>query len=173
LTVSVLAESYITARERLSDFVVDMANVTKKELGFSWVATPNAPDNYPALIDAYQHSVMTGEPLPVSSLHCDNVIYSGVFTNMEMRFWHDVHHVRLGLSFNGQDELELGLWHSTQMRNAGFAPDSLEVQMLEIDMLGQNYLQAIAKKFPENQKVFVENCLRLGLHEGVLQEAKL
>jgi hypothetical protein len=48
----------------------------------------------------------------------------------------------------------------------------MEYRMMKIDLLGQNYLIGVAGRFPINQREFVENCLVLGIDEGVLAEAR-
>jgi hypothetical protein len=166
------SEEYREAKRKLSLFVVAQALETACRLGFGWEAKNDAPSQYTDLVEAFDRSVMTGEALAVSSLYCTNVIYSGSKVNHAMRFWHDAHHVQLGLNFSPADELELGLWHGAQLLKAGFSRDSLEYRMIKIDTVGQNYLLAINGKFPENQLLFVERCLELGVDEGVLEEAR-
>lgn len=161
------------AKLHLTRFVLRKAIDTAQTMGFSYTPTPDAPSTYEELVIAFDRSALTGAPLPISSLHCDNVIYADGMTNVAMRFWHDVHHVRHGLSFSLSDELELGLWHLEQLKQAGFDQDSTVAKMMRIDLLGQNYLQGIAKRFPLDQKRFVMRCLELGLDEGVLEEARL
>jgi hypothetical protein len=165
-------EDYATAKRNLSDFVLEQARITARRLGFGWQAKVEAPSQYTELVDAFDRSVLTGEALAVSSLFCTNIIYDGSKINHAMRFWHDAHHVQLGLSFSPSDELELGLWHGEQLIKAGFRRDSLEYQMIKIDTVGQNYLLAIAGRFPINQAKFVRRCLDLGVDEGVLEEVK-
>lgn len=164
---------YRRAARDLSVFVVEQAEKTRAETGFGWVAVPDAPGTYPLLTAAHKRSVQTGEALPVSSLYCDNVIYQGNSVNYAMRFWHDTLHITTGLTFALDDELELGLHHLTIAERAGIKKGSMEWQMLRIDMLGQNYLLGIAKRFPIEQDQFVKGCLLYGLDEGVLREARL
>lgn len=165
-------EEYIEARGRLSAFVNHMANRTAHDLGFGWVPVPDAPDTYNWLKAAFKESKQHSKPLPVSSLFCDNTIYGTPHTNYAMRFWHDTKHIGTSLTFSLQDEIELGLKHLKDAEDAGIKKDSLEWQMLRVDMLGQNYLLGIAKRFPLNQERFVKGCLLYGLDEGVLIEAR-
>lgn len=166
-------DAFERARSNLSALVAELAKDKSREVGFAWQPTPDAPDTYDKLLAAYQRSERTGQPLPISNLFCERIIYQSPRVNMAMRFWHDCAHVRTKLSFTVDDELELGLWHLKQLEQRGVKQASLEYRLLEIDMLGQNYLQAVAGRFPHDQKVFVENCLVMGLHEGVLHEARL
>lgn len=160
------------ARQNLSAFVLSQAKVTAHEAGFGWEARPDAPDKYPLLQEHYQQIKISGGALHVSSYNSGNIIYTSPEVNHAFRFWHDIHHLKLGLSFRFVDEIELALWHLSVAQQAGFHRDSLEAQLLEIDMLGQNYLYSVARKHPANQERFVRRCLLLGLHEGVLEEAR-
>lgn len=160
------------AREVLSELILERAAKTEADLGFGWVATPDAPSAYRALLQAFRHSELTGSPLPVSSENSGSVVYTSTDVNMAMRYWHDVNHVRLGLTFNSVDELALGLWHLAELGRAGWPPESAVGRLLEIDLLGQNYLWAVARRFATDQLQFTRYCFEHGLHQGVLNEAK-
>lgn len=164
--------AFINAKYSLSQLVLQLAKDTINKVGFSWYGTPAAPDNYLDLLHAYKMSKETGAPLPISSLYCDKVIYDDPETNVAMRFWHDTSHVINGLNFTPEDELDLGLWHLKKLTNYGVKKGTLVYRMLEVDLLGQNYLQAVARRFPLDQSAFVWNCLNMGLHEGVALEVK-
>jgi hypothetical protein len=171
VTVEV-GEDFDVASKNLSRFVVVQANNAVKDLGFTWDARADAPDDYEKLQKAYKLSRQTGQPLPVSSLYCDSVIYQKVEINYAMRFWHDTLHVETGLTFSLDDELELGLHHLKVAENNGIVKDSLEWRILRVDILGQNYLLGIAKRFPLDQATFVHGCINHGLDAGVLLEAR-
>lgn len=160
------------ARKVVSAFVAESAKQRANQLGFGWTATPDAPDTYPALTEAYDLSKSSGKPLPVSSLYCDTTIFPTPELNYAMRFWHDTFHMDTKLTFSLDDELELGLHHLREAEKAGLPKHSVPWQMIRIDLLGQNYLLGIAKRFPLNQRDFVEGCLLYGLDEGVLREAR-
>lgn len=164
--------TYTEAVDNLSVFVREMANKAAADQGFAWTATTNAPDTYDKLRIAYRLSRKTGAALPVSSLYCDTVLYKNPADNYAMRFWHDTLHMKTGLTFDLDDELELGLRHLALAEQNGVTRYSLEWRMLRIDILGQNYLLGIAKRFPLNQAEFVRGCLLHGLDEGVLIEAR-
>ncbi len=161
------------ARERLSAFIVAEAQATAHDAGFGWSARPDAPDKYPLLREHYEQVRRSGGPLHVSSYNSGNVVFTSPEVNHAFRFWHDMHHLKLGLSFKFVDEIELGLWHLEQLQRAGFGRSSLESRLLETDVLGQNYLYSVAKCHPTDQLAFVRRCLQHGLHEGVLLEARL
>ena len=160
------------ARRNLSAFVLNQAEQTAHGAGFGWEARADAPDKYPVLQAHYDEIKRSGGPLHVSSYNSGNAIYTTPQINHAFRFWHDMHHLKLGLSFKFVDEIELALWHLSVAEKAGLGRGSLESQLLEIDLLGQNYLYSVARKHPVNQEVFVRRCLDLGLHEGVLAEVR-
>lgn len=161
-----------TAKHSLSKLVEELAKEKAHQVGFGWVGLLGAPSTYEDLVMAYEASKETGQPLPISNQYCDLIIYDQPTTNIAMRFWHDTAHVHNRLNFSVGDELELGLWHMNELIKRGIKKDSLVYRMLEVDILGQNYLQAVAKRFPKDQRQFVLNCLEMGLHEGVALEAR-
>lgn len=162
----------LDARGKLSDYVRLQAENSALRLGFGWIPQPDAPSTYQQLRGAYRQSQETGEPLPVSSLHCDTVIYLWPSDNVHFRFWHDTSHVELGLSFSLEDELELALWHLAQIERAGHDPDSTPYRLLEADTVGQLLLLSLCGRFPLAQSVFVTDCLRQGLHQALLDEIR-
>jgi hypothetical protein len=164
---------YQEARINLSMFVTDMAHKRAHELGFTWVPAVDAPATYRELKKVFAESVETGTAMPVYSLYCDLSIFKDAATNMALRFWHDSLHIETGLSFSLPDEHELALEHLNIMEREGIKKHSLEWEMLRIDLLGQNYLRAMCKKFPDNQERFVRRCLEIGFDEGVLEEVRL
>lgn len=163
---------YERATKNLSAFVVDQAKKMAAKNGFGWVPRPDAPDTHPLLVRAHQVSRMTGQPLPVSSLFCDTVMFTHPSINHAFRYWHDSLHIDTGLTFMLPDELELSLHHLALSERGGLHKHSLEYALLRIDMVGQNYLLGVAKRFAIDQGQFVRDCLRYGIDEGVLREAR-
>lgn len=166
------AKGQLGARVNLSRFVRQQADQAAEKVGFGWIGTPEAPATYPQLRAAFAHSTKTGEPLPVSSEYCDDTVFMEPSDNVAFRFWHDVSHCRLGLSFALPDEWELTLWHLDQLLAAGYAPSSLEYQLLRLDLLGQVILLGIAGRFPFNQGEFTRTCHEMGIDVGVLTELR-
>lgn len=164
----------ITGRDQqaVQDFILRIADQTKREIGFGWVGTKDAPSTYQQLRGAYQRSVATGEPLPVSNEHCRTAIFPLESDNVAFRFWHDVSHVRLGLSFSLGDELELALRHLTAIKQAGHHEDSPVHQLLSTDLFSQIACNAIAGRFPADQAVFVADCYQRGLWSALLSEIR-
>jgi len=171
-TVAETSEKLRHATEVVSHFIDYMARHTAKLVGFGWDATPTAPSTYSQLKTAYEASERTNTPLPVSSLYCDTVIYPRRQDNYKLRFWHDTMHVQTGLSFDVADELELGLHHTHIAEREGIAKGSLPWRLLRIDLLGQNYLMAVSKRFPIDQRKFTERCIQYGLDEAILMEMR-
>ena len=169
-TVAEAPEGLRSATEVVSRFIDAMARRMAKVVGFGWVATPTAPSVYPELRAAYEVSKQTHAPLPVSSLYCDTVIYPQRQDNYKLRFWHDTLHVQTGLSFDVADELELGLHHTRIAEREGIRKGSLPWRLLRIDLLGQNYLMAVSKRFPADQRKFTERCIQYGLDEAIEME---
>lgn len=153
------------ARIAISKFVRRTAKATAAEVGFGWIATEQAPSTYQQLRGAYAASLTTGQPLPVSSLNNDSSVFMRPEDNLALRFWHDVHHVRFGLSFALADELELASWQLAEAEKAGFRRGSLAYRLLEADHVGQLLMQALGERFPFNQEAF---CLTYARHGAVL-----
>lgn len=156
----------------LSRFIRQRACQTANEVGFGWVGTPSAPSTYQQLRGAFNHSTSSGAPLPISNLFCDSTIYPAKEDNVRFRFWHDVHHVKLGLSFRLEDELELALWHLDQAAQACILPGTPVYELLQADLIGQVLLMALIRRFPIDQADFVTTCTQVGLMTGLLDEIR-
>lgn len=156
----------------LSRFIRQRARQTASEVGFGWVGTSSAPSTYQQLRGAFKHSKNSGAPLTVSSLFCDSTIYPVKEDNVRFRFWHDVYHVKLGLSFRLEDELELALWHLDQAAQSGILPSTPVYELLQADLIGQVLLMALIRRFPIDQADFVTTCTQVGLMTGLLDEIR-
>jgi hypothetical protein len=165
------ADELHDARAEASLFVMEQARATSAQVGFGWVAVPEAPTSFPALQAAYAQAARTGEPLPVSNQHSDHVMFIKSTTNHALRFWHDVHHVQLNLSFDLVDELELALWLLGVAKAAGIVEGSLTWRLLHADFVGQVYLLALSRRYPVDQWRFAAGCVN-GLDRGVLSECR-
>lgn len=160
------------ARLNCARFTAEMARQTAERVGFTYVPIEKAPSTAQQLIGAYEHSVRTGEPYPVSNLYCESTIYFEPINNYEYRFWHDVSHRQLGLSFTLEDEWALGIYHLEQAKLAGFPAGSLEYELLRCDIFGQVILLGIAGRFPYDQGLFALECAEFGLEAGILAELR-
>lgn len=160
------------ARVEVAKFVRRTAKATAAQVGFGWVDVPDAPSTYQQLRGAYAASLTTGQPLPISSLNNDSSVFLKSEDNIAFRFWHDVSHVRLGLSFSLADEMELATWHLAQAERAGFGPNSLGYRLLEADHVGQVLMQALGGRFPFDQEAFVLTYAQHGVGLGLLAELR-
>ena len=160
------------ASEILSSFIEEAARRTVEEVGFGYELTLEAPNTYPVLREAFDRSLATGAPLPISSENSEAVIYAQPSVNGALRFWHDVNHVRRGLTFELVDELELSLWHLSQLEADGHERGSLVWWLLHADLTGQAYVQAFASRFPLDQRRFVSGCVTAGFDHGLLDELR-
>lgn len=167
-----LALEVMLARNDLTTFVQQQAAATARRLGFSYEACGDAPCTYQQLRAAFAESIDGGTPLLISDRHCDDSIYLTREDNVRFRFWHDTAHVRLGLSFNLDDELELATWHLQQLQAAGYPRTSLPWRVLHADLVGQIHLMALIGRFPIQQRRFVTDCIEYGLEAGLLEEIR-
>ncbi|MBX4170322.1 hypothetical protein K3M35_16930 [Rhodococcus sp. DMU2021] len=166
----VSTEEIERAREALSCWVFTTATVKTQECGFGWTPRPDAPSTYMDLRAAYSHAKERGGSLPVSSENSLSVILTSPDANAAWRFVHDMAHVEHDLSFSLPDEYELALWHLSELERAGFRPHSLEYAFLKADTLGQVIINAVAKRFPDDQELFALECQRCGFEQGILRE---
>ncbi|MDV8022219.1 hypothetical protein [Rhodococcus sp. IEGM 1330] len=160
------------ARITLSQFVFDQAKTTALDVGFGYQPASDAPTTYDGLREAYATSQQTGQALPISNQHSDDVIFTSPEANIAHRFVHDVHHCRLGLDFGLIDELELAIWHLDQLEDAGYERGTLEWTLFHADLVGQIQINAFAKRFPDDQRQFGIDCAVLGFERGVLAELR-
>ncbi len=163
--------SVLVARQNLTRFVTQQAEEAQAALGFGYRACAEAPSTFDNLRRAFEQSVRTGEPLPVSDEHSASVIFTDPAANFSLRFWHDVNHVRRRLTFALVDELELSLFHLSVLVKAGFPECSLEWQLLHADLIGQVYLMSLTRRFPLDQQRFGLACLSEGFDRALLDEA--
>jgi hypothetical protein len=165
-------EALRLAADVLGEFVDDQAARTREQVGFGWVAAADAPSDCTTLRTAFDRSVTTGAPLPISSENNQDIIYGSAEQNVRFRFWHDVSHCRRRLSFELPDELELALWHLGELEREGFGPDTLVWKLLRADLVGQTHVMAFARRFPLDQRRFVEGCITSGYDAGLLVELR-
>ncbi|WP_285728218.1 hypothetical protein [Psychromicrobium xiongbiense] len=156
------------ACRELTDHFLAEAEAAARLVGFGWYGTPSSPATFTTLKAAYEHCASTGEALAVSNEHLETAILASLEANVALRFVHDVSHVRQGLSFRTEDELELGLCHVATTELAGLSP--LAVRLIEADLVGQTLLYAASGKFATNQRQFDLDCLVFGIADAILLE---
>jgi hypothetical protein len=161
------------ARETLTAFVLGQhAVATSDATCFSWEPAPDAPERFEALSEAYKRSSLTGQPLPISATNNDSTIYVSALANVAFRFWHDVHHVRLVLSFELVDELPLALWHLEVLERSGLLPSSLPWRLLQADLIGQTTVVAFNRRFPVDQHRPAQCYVTEGCERNLLAELR-
>lgn len=160
------------ARRNLTSFVIEQADATACRLGFDWRESELAPGSFGELQREHRCSELSGLPLRVSARFCDRTIYNSPGGNQAMRFWHDTAHVRLGLTFTPDDEMELGCHHLEVLRAQGFAADSIEHHLLHADTIGQTLCKVTIGQFPIDQRRFAESATRLGVAGAIEDVAR-
>jgi len=160
------------ARRYLTTFVTEQAEESSRRLGFDWRGSEVAPSNFTDLQREHRSSELSGLPLRVSSRFCDQSIYDSPRGNQAMRFWHDTSHVRLGLNFTPDDEMELGCYHLEALRAEGFAAASLEHRLLHADTIGQTLCKVTIGQFPIDQLRFAQTATRLGIAAAIEDVAR-
>ncbi len=169
-----LAPSEITgAVELLGEWIRSRAAIVSARLSIDPVAVEDAPDTFDKLRAAFRRSLRTGEPLPVSSLHCERTIYNTPELNHLLRFIHDIQHVERGCDFSPVQEIDMGWAHLDDLVNFGAPRGSVAWRLLHADLIGQTYCSALLGFFPEDQKRFDLNVVELGLDQALIIAAEL
>ncbi|MBB0995708.1 hypothetical protein G6024_01045 [Dietzia maris] len=154
-----------------SRFLLERAETITRELGFGYVASPDAPNTYESLMREFVRSSNTNVPLPVSSLNLDDCFYVPEVTHA-LRFVHDMAHVMTGLTFDVNEEVELALLQMEDFKKHGLDPDTLEYQLLYADHVGQAMAMAVNRKFVIDQSVFILDAVTYGLDFAIVREMK-
>lgn len=158
------------ARFELSQFVELMADQTRDRLGFRWAARPDAPNTWTALREAWQHSLSTGEALPVFDGANSSTIFTTPKANLAYRFWHDVTHLKRNRNFTNPHELDMASYHLLQAEKHGLERGSLPWRLLHADAVGQVLHWSVINEFVINQRVFILNYVQFGVEAALLAE---
>lgn len=131
--------AFAEARIQLTQLAVDRAVGLMQGRPSGYIAVPDAPSTYESVRDEYVKRWSPLHPFRVSSLYCENTIYTCPEGNHAFRFWHDVTHVRLGCDFSRMGEYEVAMHHICETaREYGYK--SAATKLMRIDTLGQlNY----------------------------------
>ncbi|HTL42083.1 MAG TPA: hypothetical protein VL294_11480 [Pseudolysinimonas sp.] len=156
------------ARVELSEFVTLMADRTKERTGIGWEPSPDAPNSWKALKAAWQHSLSTGEPLPIYDGASDSVVFASAEANIAYRFWHDVTHLERRRNFTNAHEIDMASFHLAEAEKHGLERGSLPWRLLHADSVGQTLHWAILREFVLDQRVFVLNVVQFGLEAALL-----
>ncbi|WP_431230439.1 hypothetical protein [Paenarthrobacter nicotinovorans] len=158
------------AQKNLSSYALLEASNAASRLGFDWLPTTDAPNTFKLLKAAYETSMRTKQPLPVSAENSSRVVFADKEGNYAYRFVHDVGHVEMGLGFNSPDEFELARRLMCRLERAGYGPDTLEWQLYQADAIGQVMHYAITKRYVGDQLQFALDCAAHGLDCGIFLE---
>ncbi|MGO2081770.1 hypothetical protein [Glutamicibacter arilaitensis] len=161
-----------TAQKNLSTYVTLEASHIASRVGFAWEPIEGAPSTYKSLKSAYETSMRTKAPLPVSNENSSRVIFASPEGNFAYRYLHDMGHVEMGLSFNPVDEFELARRLMCRLERAGYGPDTLEWKLYQADAIGQVIHYALTKRYVGDQLQFALDCIRHGLECGIFLEVE-
>lgn len=157
----------------LSRFVLAQATAAEQLVGFGWRPQVDAPSQFNTLKRAYLASMLTGQPLPISSEHSAETIYTSAGVNEAFRFWHDVTHVRMDKGFDLSGEIAVALAHLGVLQAAGWGSGSLEYELLHADTLGQALCNELTGKFPVDQACFGRRAITTSLGKAIRSEPDL
>jgi len=158
------------ATAELSEFVMLMADRTRERTGIGWEPTPDAPNSWKALKAAWQHSLDTGEPLPIYDGASESVVFTNAEANIAYRFWHDVTHLGRRRNFTTAHEIDMAAFHLWEAERHGLERGSLPWRLVQADSLGQTLHWAVLHEFVLDQRVFVLNVLQFGIETALLAE---
>jgi hypothetical protein len=160
------------ARVRLSRFIMGLAEETATELGVTWRASPCAPRSLADVTREFRTAMLSGLPVRISSMHCQNTIYVRPEGNVAFRFVHDSRHFFLQAGFDTEPEMLVASCHLARLKRAGFGPESVEFRMLYADTLGQTLFLAETGQYVINQLRFALRCVGGSLQAAIAAEAK-
>lgn len=160
-----------TAREALTAFVWERAEATRARTGVAWHFSPDAPNTYRELREAWKISLSSGAPLPISNADCETVIFTEPDANAAYRYWHDVTHLERDRNFSNSHELDMAHFHLWDAEQHGLTRGSLAWRLLRADAVGNVLHWAIYREYVPNQEVFILNAVRFGLDAALVAEA--
>lgn len=162
------------ARNWLADLAFDKANETAKRVGFGWRASPDAPDNYDALLTEFTECTVTGRDMRVGKVNAIPSVFGSARATFAMRFWHEVTHVEMDADFGFFGEMAVAKAHLAGAVNAGMPESSLAWQLMRADTVGQNYVYVMTGGgFVPDQLAFAMAAVRSNLPLAVLEAVQL
>lgn len=144
-------EAFDFARHNLSEFIRAEAQSIMNQYGVRMVAWEGAPETYSDLCLMWE--LYNGSCIEVSNQHCERTIYSTPEVNHLFRFWHDWLHLQHGKAFDLSGELYIGALHCEAVASF-YGKHSLEHKLMIADTIGQSTYEAVAGKFPDDQRAF-------------------
>lgn len=139
------------ARHNLSEFIRAEAESIMRQYGVTMKVSCCAPDTYDEL--GQQWYGCNGKSITVSSLHCENTIYTTPEVNHLFRFWHDWLHLQEMQDFTLSGELYIGAIHCRAVA-AFYGAGSMEHKLMVADTIGQSTFEAVTGAFPDDQRAF-------------------
>lgn len=144
------------ARHSLSGAIDYLARRERAYTGIGMVAVADAPDTWEAL----QAVDLTAGVLPVWDGASGSTVYATPEDNYAFRYWHDMGHLRHGLSFTPDDEITLQHEHHLPRVAAIVGTDSLAYRLYHADTVGQIEYVMQHHRFPDDQLAFGVAYLR-------------
>lgn len=161
----------VAACETLTEFVWERADATRARTGVDWAFTPDAPNTYKALRQAWETSLSTGAALPVLNDHSESVIFTEPEGNLAYRYWHDVTHLERERNFTNPHELDMATFHLWDAERHGLTRGSLPWRLLHADAVGNVLHWSVYREYVRDQRVFVLNAVQFGIDAALVGEA--
>lgn len=169
--VGVASQTAVSAaRTRLDQFVLNQSHATARDVGFAWRGTLDAPVSADDRCAAFARSLVTGEPLPVSSAHLDGSLHRDPHAALAARFWREVSRQRRCASDDPIAEIELGLWQVAVAESGGLS--RLSVALFEASLTGQALLRALTGRDAPDELRLAIDVLTYGLADAIVLEAE-
>lgn len=162
-------EEFRLAAKRLGMAIRDLSEKTAADVGFSWLATEHAPNTFDHLVEAWDRSIRTGNPLLISDLNSDDVVFESPIDNIYLRFLHDSRHMQASLTFETHDEVEVAAIHIEEFGEL-LDHDSLEFEILRADTMGQAVMLHQEHRFAFDQRAFAQDVIRCGISEAIARD---
>lgn len=123
-------------RANLSRYWTHAAARLARDVGFSFVAVPDAPSDFAAIKAAARRSLTERKPFPVWDGGCENILFTSATANHAFRFVHDLTHYAKGYEFTPSGEQLTAQTHLDDIARV-FGRDSLEWWLTYADTIGQ------------------------------------
>jgi hypothetical protein len=153
-TMNYLNEQFDAAIEELKTFLEAQETKAKAE-GWTWFESTNAPSSY-AELTLYNEA----RHLPIETDGNESSVY-GRHHNLLFRFWHDMTHLKLGVSFNKKGEYAVVDSHLKDAEAHGLS--KMATSILYADTKGQIDYYDWNKRYVNNQSDFIHIALQRGI----------
>ncbi|MEM9520396.1 MAG: hypothetical protein AAGA37_13820 [Actinomycetota bacterium] len=151
------------ARRNLGRFLQASIEKRRRDLGFGWQLTNEAPRTYAELRHAFQASQLHRHPLPVRPLATGD----GGFL-----FWHDTTHAMLNHDFTPEGETAVARHQLLQLQMAGYPPTSMEHRVLTADSLSHIHCGIQIGRYPRDSATFSTRAVLQGTDQAIALEAQ-